>query len=110
MALPRIPDNDFASGMGASAVDRRAAAIKRDEERAAERRKQLEAQVSPLNEPHERIRIWEEVHALSLPLAHRHRLVGVIAAQTGLTVEQVHQEQHRRAHPVVVAAVVQPGA
>jgi hypothetical protein len=107
MALNRIPDMDPGMRIGASAADLRAAAIKRDEERAAERRKQLEAQASPLNEPHERIRIWETVHAVRLPAAHRHRLVGVIAAQTGLTVEQVQQEQQRRAQPP--AALAQPG-
>lgn len=108
MALHRIPENDSGMGIGATVADRRAAAIQRDEERAAERRKQLEAQASPLNEPHERIRIWEQVHALPLPAARRHRLIGVIAAQTGLTLEQVHEEQQRRAQPAPAPA--QPGA
>ena len=66
-------------------------------ERAAQRNSELEAQASPAKDPRERIGIWEQLHALRLPLATGHVLVMVIANQTRLTVAQVHEEQQRRA-------------
>jgi hypothetical protein len=59
----------------------------------------LAAQVSPAKDADERIRIWEQLHALRLPRASGHALVSVIAAQTRLTIGQVHDEQRRRATP-----------
>lgn len=67
------------------------------EERSALRDNELEAQVSPIKDPQERIGIWERLHALRLPRAPAHPLVKVIAKQTRLTVGQVHEEQQRRA-------------
>jgi hypothetical protein len=69
------------------------------DERAAQRDDELESQVSTLKAPHERIGIWERLHALRLPRASGHVLVKVIARQTALTVSQVHEEQQRRAGP-----------
>ena len=66
-------------------------------DRAAQRNSELEAQASPAKDPRERIGIWEQLHALRLPLAAGHVLVMVIANQTRLTVAQVHEEQQRRA-------------
>lgn len=66
------------------------------QERAALRESELEAQASPAKEPRERIEIWERLHALRLPRSHDHLLVEVIATQTRLTVLQVHEEQRRR--------------
>jgi hypothetical protein len=54
-------------------------------------------QSSTLNTPQERIRIWEQLHAITLPRDTAHRLIGVIAAQTGLTTAQIREEQQQRA-------------
>jgi hypothetical protein len=63
-----------------------------------ERRQQaLIEQSSTLNTPQERIRIWEQLHAITLPRDAAHRLIGVIAAQTGLTTAQIREEQQQRA-------------
>jgi hypothetical protein len=37
------------------------------------------------------------LHALNLPVSSTHRLVRVIATQTELSVQQVQEEQRRRA-------------
>lgn len=74
------------------------AAVRRDEElRVAERQKRLASQESPFSTPEDRIRIWEQLHGLRLPLNAAHNLVRVVAAQTKMTVEEVHMEQARRA-------------
>ena len=70
-------------------------------ERAAVRADELAAQVSPMKDPEERIRIWERLHALRLPRSSSHVLVRVIATQTHLTIGQVHEEQRRRTIEVV---------
>jgi len=82
---------------GLSADERRETFLRAEEEKAAQRHAQLEAQSSPLLEPHERIRRWEELHGVNLPLFANHRLVRVIAHSTALTIEQVRAEQQRRA-------------
>lgn len=84
--------------LGAMNISDRRAAVQREEaERAAERKEQIASQSSPLNDPEARIRIWERLHALNLPVSSTHRLVRVIAMQTELTVQQVQEEQRRRA-------------
>lgn len=67
------------------------------QERAALRESELEAQASPVKDARERIEIWERLHALRLPRASNHLLLAVIAKQTQLTLGQVHEEQVRRA-------------
>jgi hypothetical protein len=66
---------------------------------ALERRQQeLSEQSSPHNTPSDRIRIWERLHQVELPRNPAHRLVAVIAANTGLSAEQVLAEQQVRAN------------
>ena len=85
-------------GFGAmTTADRRAAVQREEHDRALMRQEQLAAQRSPLNNPQERMRIWERLHSLSLPRAGTHKLVRVIAQQTDLTVQEVQEEQRRRA-------------
>ena len=67
-----------------------------------QRQRELLEQTSLLNAPTARIRIWERLHQLSLPRDPNHRLVGVIATSTGLTVDDVRDEQRLRAAPPVV--------
>lgn len=64
---------------------------------AAERRQQqIDEQSSPLNSPSVRIRAWERLHQIDLPSDPAHRLVGMIAANTGLTPDEVRAEQRLR--------------
>lgn len=76
--------------------DHRAAILRADEERAAERLTQIRAQSSTLATPVERIRLWEALHGLNLPLRAGHKLLQVIADDTALSVEQVNDERERR--------------
>jgi hypothetical protein len=59
--------------------------------------KQLAEQTSVLNSPSDRIRVWERRHQIDLPRDPGHRLIKLIAANTGLSVEDVHMEQRLRA-------------
>lgn len=83
-----------------SAADRREAARREEAVQSAERQRHLAAQAAPHRNPEQRIKIWEQLHAMWLPREPNHRLVGVIAAQTALTIEQIQAEQRRRATPV----------
>jgi hypothetical protein len=63
---------------------------------AESRRRELSEQVSMSNSPERRIQIWEHLHALPLPRSATHPLLAVVANQTGLTLEQVQDEQRKR--------------
>ena len=67
------------------------------------RQRELQQQNSTLNTPTARIRIWERLHQLSLPRDPKHRLLGIIAANTGLTLDEVLDEQKLRVAPPVVS-------
>lgn len=84
-------------GAHATAGEHRRRVQEAEQERAAVRANELAAQASPTNDAVERIRIWERLHALRLPQTSSHVLVKVIATQTRLSVDQVHEEQRRRA-------------
>jgi len=72
---------------------------------AAERRQQeLLEQRSAMNTPASRIRLWEQLHQIDLPRSPSHRLIDVIAAHTGLTSEDVRDEQRLRAAPLMPTA------
>jgi hypothetical protein len=90
-------------------VDRRAEVERQQQERAAERQQQIAAQASEFNAPEERIRLWEKLHALPLPRSATHKLLHVIAAQTRLSIQQVREEQQRRAslsgQPLIDASI-----
>jgi len=66
------------------------------EERLQQRRLALAEQRSAANPPDVRVRAWEKVHALRLPGDARHPVLEVIAHGTGLTLEQVREEQRAR--------------
>lgn len=78
-------------------ADRRVQIEREQEHLLAERRERLASQTSPLNTPEDRIRIWEQLHALQLPRAANHKLLQIISTQTDLTLAQVRDEQIRRA-------------
>jgi len=86
--------------------------LARQQAATLERRQQaLIEQASALNSPQARIRIWEQLHAITLPRDAAHRLIGVIAAQTGLTAAQIREEQQQRAAaPTTAIAAATPVA
>lgn len=63
-----------------------------------QRKRKLEAaeQVAVDNSPSVRIRAWERIHELRLPMDPTHALVRLIARTTNLTVADIHEEQRRR--------------
>lgn len=70
------------------------------EAEALERRQQeLSEQRSPSRTPADRIRIWERRHQLSLPRSPDHHLLTVIAANTGLSLDDLRAEQRLRGAP-----------
>jgi hypothetical protein len=90
-------------------ADYRARIARRQAEAAEIRQRELIEQTSIVNPPDLRIRIWERLHEIAMPRDATHRLLRVIAAQTGLTMAEVQAEQYNRANPVVVAPP-DPGA
>lgn len=77
-------------------ADYRARLASQKAEASENRRTALAEQVSVLNAPDQRIRIWERLHELGLPVSPDHPLVPIIAAHTELTLVQVRAEQTRR--------------
>ena len=82
-------------------MDFRARLVHQQAEAAERRRMDLAEQSSRLKTAEERIRIWERIHEVTLPRDSEHRLVQIIAANTGLTDADVRDEQQRRATPRV---------
>jgi hypothetical protein len=81
---------------GEDLADFRARIRAADQERAAQRRRDLAAQGSDQNSPALRIRMWERLHHAQLPGDPDHGLVAVIAAGTKLSLDEVRAEQERR--------------
>jgi len=77
-------------------ADYRARIVRQQAEAAQDRQRKLSEQVSMQNTPERRIRIWEHLHAMALPDRPTHPLLAVVANQTGLTLEQVQDEQRKR--------------
>ena len=78
-------------------MDFRARLVHQQAEAAERRRTDLAEQCSRLKSAEERIRIWERIHEVTLPRDPAHRLVDIIATNTGLTGADVRDEQQRRA-------------
>jgi hypothetical protein len=66
------------------------------EQRAQEKRARLEELSSIVHTPEMRIRLWEKVHGLRLPLDPEHPVLHFVATSTQLTVAQVQDEQLAR--------------
>lgn len=77
-------------------ADYRARLASQKAEANERRRTALAEQVSVLNTPDQRIRIWERLHELGLPRSPDHPLIRVIAAHTELTLGEVRAEQTKR--------------
>lgn len=82
--------------IGESIADHRARLAREHEEMEQRRSDALAGQVSVVNAPSERIRIWEQLHGLPLPRSPTHKLLRVIAAGTQLRLEQVREVQQER--------------
>jgi hypothetical protein len=78
-------------------MDFRARLVHQQAEAAERRRQDLAEQSSRLKTAEERIRIWERIHEVTLPRNPAHRLVEIIATNTGLSDSDVREEQLRRA-------------
>ncbi|HEX3397395.1 MAG TPA: hypothetical protein VHS76_11905 [Steroidobacteraceae bacterium] len=78
-------------------MDFRARLVHQQAEAAERRRLDLAEQSSRHKTAEERIRIWERIHEVTLPRDSAHRLIEIIAANTGLTDADVREEQQRRA-------------
>jgi hypothetical protein len=60
------------------------------------KQQELMEQMSERNTPAQRIVVWERRHGLTLPRNPDHPAVHIVAAATGLALEQIHEEQQRR--------------
>ncbi len=68
-----------------------------EEEARAEKLRLLQAeQSSSSNPPAARIRAWEKVHGLRLPLNAAHPVLEVVSIGTHLTLAEVREEQRAR--------------
>lgn len=65
-------------------------------EREGKRRAGQAEQCASSSAPGLRIRAWEKVHELRLPLNAAHPIVAVVAAETHLTLAEVQEEQRAR--------------
>ena len=90
-------DADWIPRLGESQADCRERMARSQAEALERRQQELSEQRSPVHSSADRIRIWERLHQLTMPLSPAHRLISIIAANTGLSLEQVHAEQRARA-------------
>lgn len=97
-----------AASSGNWMTDHRARIALEESERLARKQRELLEQTSDRNTPAERIRIWERRHGLKLPRDANHRLIGIVAHQTDLALDQVREEQQRRLARLDVEAAVVP--
>lgn len=85
------------SGTAADIIrDHRARVAIEADARMEKRRAEQAEQRASSSTPETRIRAWEKVHGLRLPLNAAHPIVEVVAAETHLTVAEVQQEQRAR--------------
>src|SRR5579862_6384713 len=82
---------------GESTADYRTRMARLQAEALEHWQKQLAEQSSVLNSPSDRIRVWERRHQIDLPRDPGHRLIKLIAANTGLSAAEVNEEQRMRA-------------
>lgn len=85
------------SGADDLAAEHRARIAHEQQQEQERKQQELLEQMSERNTPAQRILIWERRHGLTLPRGANHPALGVVAAATGLALEQMHEEQLRRA-------------
>ena len=89
-------------------TDHRASIALEESERLERKQRELLEQTSERFTPAERISTWERRHGLRLPRDANHRIIGVIARETGLAPDQVREEQRRRLAAINGDAVAVP--
>jgi hypothetical protein len=89
---------------GESVADFRDRLVQRQAEAVELRRRELAEQTSDAHTPAARIKIWERLHQVALPRNPTHRVLRIIAANTGLTLEEVRAEQRERKTPATKPA------
>ena len=94
--LARGRDQLPSSGAGDFAAEHRARIAHEQNQELERKQQELLEQISERNTPAQRIRIWERRHGLTLPRDANHPALGIVAAATGLALEQMHEEQRRR--------------
>jgi hypothetical protein len=82
--------------IGESVADHRVRLAREHAEMEQRKSDALAGQVSVVNAPSERIRIWEQLHGLTLPRSPTHKLLRVIAAGTQLRLEEIREVQQQR--------------
>ena len=87
--LPPLGSSDFVT-------DQRARIAHEQKQELERKQQELLEQISERNTPAQRILIWERRHGLTLPRDSNHPALGIVAAATGLALEQMHEEQRRR--------------
>ena len=93
----RLRSDNFLPMMpGEGSSDYRKRVQREQAEKNVRRQAEIDQQTSLRNIPEQRILWWERVHFTRLPTDPKHPLVGVVAAQTALSLEQVQLEQQRR--------------
>lgn len=98
------------AGAGEFVADYRAR-IAHEQKLELERKQQeLLEQISEHNTPAQRIFIWERRHGLTLPRESNHPALSIVAAETGLALEQMHEEQRRRSASTKSEATMQEAA
>jgi hypothetical protein len=66
---------------------------------AERKRRDLADQLSEAHTPQARIRAWESAYGLRLPNDGSHPILKVIASAAKLSLEEIREEQRRRASP-----------
>ncbi len=89
---------DYPAGTNAADIirDHRARVAIEADERMEKRRTEQAEQCASDSTPQMRIRAWEKVHGLRLPLDAAHAIVALVANETHLTVAEVWEEQSAR--------------
>ena len=89
---------------GETVADYRTRIAQHQAEIVGRRQQELLEQTSPQHTPAVRIRIWERLHQVAMPRNPAHRLLDVIAANTGLSIDEVREEQRQRIAPPIESA------
>jgi hypothetical protein len=97
-------------GAGDFVTDHRARVAHEQQEELERKQQELLEQISERNTPAQRILIWERRHGLTLPRDSNHPALGIVAAATGLVLEQMHEEQRRRSAGTKTETAVQGAA
>jgi hypothetical protein len=96
---PFVPYSPPPAAPGESIVDYRSRVAAEKLQAAERKRRELADQLSVGNAPAARIRAWETAYGLRLPRDGSHPILNVIASVARLSLDEVREEQRRRAAP-----------